>query len=91
MTAQLFWGSLLLGICAFIHLVMIVIWVSLLNRVGDRIGKFPPFTRHMVAIGGTFALLVLSHTIQVWIWALYTFRRGFGRHHFDSANIPRGR
>lgn len=69
MTGQIFWGSLLLGICALIHLILIVYWVGFLKSLETALKDFKPFMRGLIPIGGTFALLVFSHTIQVWIWA----------------------
>ena len=70
MAAQIFWGSWVLGICSLIHLVLIVWWVGLIKAHGRRINDTLPFFRILLPIGGTFALLVFSHTVQVWIWAV---------------------
>lgn len=69
MTAQIFWGSLVLGICSAVHLALIVWWIGLLKPYARRIATSSPVLRVVFPICGTFALLVLSHTIQVWIWA----------------------
>ena len=69
MTGQIISGSMILGICSFIHLIMIVWWVSLLKRRSSP-AENKSFMRIFVTIAGTFGLLLFSHTIQIWIWAI---------------------
>ena len=69
MTAQIFWGSLVLGICSAVHLALIVLWIGLLKPQSNRISSRSRLLRIAFPIFGTFALIILSHTIQVWIWA----------------------
>ncbi len=69
MTAQIFWGSLLLGACSTVHLALVIRWVRYLNGSAEKLARFSPIWRITAVIGGTFAIIVLSHTVQVWIWA----------------------
>lgn len=69
MTAQIFWGSLLLGVCSTVHLALVIRWVRYLNASAEKLARFSPIWRITAVIGGTFAIIVFSHTIQVWIWA----------------------
>ncbi|PLW76535.1 ion channel [Cohaesibacter celericrescens] len=69
MSAQIAWGSILLGMCSFLHLILIVGWVGALKRQFiERIG-FSAFMKTGILIGGTLLLLVVSHTLQIWLWA----------------------
>jgi hypothetical protein len=69
MTAQILWGSLVLGACSLVHLVLIIWWVGYLKSRTNRLLHSTKFVKLFIPIAGTFALLIISHTIQVWIWA----------------------
>ncbi len=70
MTAQIFWGSLVLGACSLVHLILIIWWVGYLKTRNDQFHPSSRFFKLFVPIAGTFALLIISHTLQVWIWAV---------------------
>ena len=69
MSAQLFWGSMVLGVCAIIHLGMIVGWAQALNWYETRLSGSHYIKTKLFPIGATFALLVFAHTVSVWLWA----------------------
>ncbi len=70
MTAQIFWGSVILGICSIIHLLILVFWAGRLKQVNKYLGSAVRGIHLPILIGSTFAVIVLAHTIQVWIWAI---------------------
>lgn len=70
MTAQIIWGSVLLGVCSAIHLVAIVRWLGILIGLSVKLTTVSPFWKMTITIGGSIAVLVFSHTVQVWIWAV---------------------
>ena len=70
MTAQILWGSLVLGACSLVHLILIIWWIGYLKTRTERLHQSSKFFKLLIPIAGTFAVLVLSHTIQVWIWAV---------------------
>ena len=70
MTAQILWGSLVLGVCSLVHLVLIIWWVGYLKSRTNHLLHSTKFLKLFIPISGTFALLIISHTVQVWIWAV---------------------
>lgn len=66
MIAQVFWGSLLLGACSMFHLVALLWWVHLMRDKSDALSHLSPTLSSGVVIGGTFAVILASHTIQIW-------------------------
>ncbi|MDP5216228.1 ion channel [Ruegeria sp. 2205SS24-7] len=67
---QIVWGSLYLGIC-FVVEIMLLVWCTLILRsFGKR------YERHSISVqaGGLISIalffIVLAHTIQVWVWAV---------------------
>ncbi len=69
MSAQIFWGSVVLGICAIIHLGMIIGWAEILNWYETKTSGHKLLSTKIIPIGATFAVLVFAHTISVWLWA----------------------
>lgn len=66
---QLFWGSVLLGICAAVHVGMLALCIRLLERIGRSMTPPPSVFQVVFIILFAFGVIVLSHTVQVWIWA----------------------
>ena len=70
MLLQIIWGSIFLGITACIHMVIIVFWVRILFARRRKNNGLVTTWGSIFIIGGTFAILLASHSIQVWIWAV---------------------
>ncbi|MBL4598410.1 MAG: two pore domain potassium channel family protein [Rhizobiaceae bacterium] len=66
---QIFWGSVVLGTCSLVHLVILVWSVDLVKRLNDLTQKHRNSLRWGIMFGLAFGMVVLAHTIQVWIWA----------------------
>ena len=70
MTLQIFWGSMMLGVCSILHVGFVIVAINILTRLGRSFSTAGFATRVGVLLGSAFAVIVLSHTIQIWIWAL---------------------
>ncbi|PSL17876.1 potassium channel family protein [Shimia abyssi] len=66
---QLFWGSIVLGVCAVIHVGMLTVAIGLLERIAQPLHLHRRSVQVAVMVLVAFAMIVLSHTIQVWFWA----------------------
>jgi len=67
---QIILGSLVLGLCSFIHIGLLVGTVGQLRVLGNVLKRSSHGIRSGILIAVTLAALVLAHTIQVWIWAI---------------------
>lgn len=68
--AQIFFGSVLLGVCSLIHIVLLVLAIKLLRAMSlphEGKGLGPWQSLKLVTVG--FSIVLLAHTIQVWLWA----------------------
>ena len=52
-----------------VHLAFVIRWVLHLNGSAEKLAGFSPIRRITTVLGGTFAIIVFSHTVQVWLWA----------------------
>ncbi|TCL00473.1 ion channel [Shimia isoporae] len=66
---QLIWGSVVLSLCAVIHVGLLASMIPILQGVGHLIRNRGRAIRTAIITGVSFALIVFSHTIQVWLWA----------------------
>lgn len=67
---QLSVGSLLLGLCAMIHLALLVLAVSHLTCIGARFrANISPARRFTVIFLIGLATILTAHTVQIWAWA----------------------
>jgi len=73
---QIILGSIFLLICSVFHVFVLGLCVPLLVKVGHRVSALN-FPVKMVALVLTaLAAIVGSHTVQVWLWALYWVQSG---------------
>jgi len=68
-TIQILLGSLLLGICSLIHILILVVTIRFIGGHAHRIGHFRNGMRWTVLLLVAFAAVILAHTFQVWSWA----------------------
>ncbi len=66
---QIFWGSVVLGICSVIHITIIIWSMTLLKILGPKLLQYSVKTRFGILLGKAFGFVIVSHTIQVWILA----------------------
>ncbi|WP_197919388.1 potassium channel family protein [Thiosulfatihalobacter marinus] len=81
---QLFWGSVVLGICAIIHVGMLTFCIRVLDRLGALLKRRHRSLRVLVFVNTAFGVIVLSHTIQVWFWAWMLVRMEALNYWFDA-------
>ena len=84
MVTQVFWGSLVLGLCSTINLVLMIGLTHFLRRfrVGGT-GRLS-FATTIFIISSTFAAIVLAHTIQIWVWAFFLILLGALSNYADA-------
>ena len=70
MISQILWGSLILGFCTLIHLVALIGWIRLLRQFQIFEPRHANIFRQFSVIGSALAMIILVHTVQVWIWAV---------------------
>lgn len=66
---QLFWGSVFLGVCAVIQVLVIGYAAGVLLRLGNALERRSRFLRVVSLVSIGFGIITLAHTAQVWIWA----------------------
>ncbi len=66
---QIFWGSIVLGICSVVHITIIVWSISLMKVLGPKLTRYSAKVRLSVLLGKAFGFVIISHSIQVWILA----------------------
>ena len=66
---QIAYGTFVMSICSALHLALIILSLPWLVKVAQA--QQDQFRRHRAGllIGLAFVVVVLGHTIQVWIWA----------------------
>ncbi|MCV2891251.1 potassium channel family protein [Ruegeria aquimaris] len=66
---QIMWGSLYLGICFVIEIVLLA-WCTLwIAHLAERFRHWTRGLRTAGIITVSLVFIVLAHTIQVWLWA----------------------
>lgn len=66
---QLLWGSVVLSVCALIHVGLLAAMIEVLAHIGRWVKNRSRMIRTTVVVGAAFVMIVSSHTIQVWLWA----------------------
>jgi len=69
LTQQLLWGSLYLGVCLTLQIVFMVGGAAYLNRISERLNSVHKTLHNSALLSVALVLIVVSHTIQVWLWA----------------------
>jgi len=66
---QILMGSIVLGVCSVIHIVLLVAAIKMLRRMSSpaRTSRSPFQVLKLLIIG--FSMVLFAHTLQVWIWA----------------------
>ena len=82
--AQIFWGSVVLALCCLIHVTSIALGAGLVSRTARTIDNKFRKTKVAVLLTEATAVLVASHTVQVWIWALMLFLFGVLDQFYDA-------
>ena len=69
MLAQIFWGSLVLGICTMVHLIVLMGWVKSLRWFQASSAALFIKKSQVIVIASALVGIILAHTLQVWMWA----------------------
>ena len=70
MSGQMLWGTVLLGICLFLHVGFLIVDIKLLKWLNRKLWASGPLLSTAVLLSAALILIVFSHSVQVWLWAL---------------------
>ena len=66
---QIMWGSLYLGLCFVVEVLLLVWCTLLLVRLAARLRHLSQAMRTAAVMSVSLVFIVLAHTLQVWLWA----------------------
>lgn len=69
LSSQIFVGTALLSLSAVLHVILVARGIESLPRVTKVLNRLSEFWRMPTLVGLIFAMVVFSHTLQVWMWA----------------------
>lgn len=69
LTLEIFWGSVLLGLCTFVHLAIVFGAVKILHSFRNVVASSSFIVHFGLTIGVALVCVVIAHTLQVWFWA----------------------
>ncbi|WP_037315637.1 ion channel [Ruegeria halocynthiae] len=67
---QIVWGSIFLGICFLIEIVLLTWCTQIVGKLSERWANAHRFFATAGPLSVALAFIVLIHTCQVWLWAL---------------------
>lgn len=69
LTFEILFGSLLLGLCTFVHLAIVFGAIKILHNLRDVVTSKAFVVHFGLTIGVSLFCIVVAHTLQVWFWA----------------------
>mgnify|MGYP001817024043 CR=1 FL=1 len=69
LTMQIFFGSVMLTICALIHVGMFAVSLPGIQSIDRRTENLRVIWRNASMIGASVLMVVAAHTVQIWFWA----------------------
>lgn len=69
LTNQLLFGSLVLGLCSLIHIWFLILTIQAFRRAANKKNDTATDIRWGLMLIFAFAIVLIAHTLQVWIWA----------------------
>ncbi|MCE8546305.1 two pore domain potassium channel family protein [Ruegeria pomeroyi] len=66
---QIMWGSLYLGLCFVVEVLLLVWCTLLLVRLAVRLRHLSQAMRTAAVMSVSLVFIVMAHTLQVWLWA----------------------
>lgn len=81
---QLLWGTVVLSACAVLHVGLLSVMIEALERLGNWAVRRSRMVRTALVTGAAFAMIVASHTIQVWLWAAVLLYMGAFDYLYDA-------
>ncbi len=70
LSQQIFWGSLYLGLCFLIEILLLTWCVLVIRKLMDRWENTNPILATAGPISVALIFIIFTHTVQVWIWAV---------------------
>ena len=75
-TQQIILGSIFLLLCLALHVFVLSLCVPLLVRIGQLAQKVNVPMKMATLVLTALSVIVGSHSLQVWIWAIYWMQSG---------------
>jgi len=66
---QIFLGSVILGACSLIHLMLLIGAIRVLRKMAGPAQPLRSTHQVLRLMVFAFAVVIFAHTVQVWIWA----------------------
>ena len=70
MSGQMIWGTVMLGVCLFLHVGFLIFDIRLLKWLNGKLWASGPLTSSAVLLSAAITVIVFSHSVQVWLWAV---------------------
>lgn len=70
MSGQMVWGTVMLGICLLLHVGFLIVDIRLLKWLNGKLWASGQFWSTAVLLSAALILIVFSHSVQVWLWAM---------------------
>ena len=70
MSGQMIWGIAMLGACLLLHIGFLIAGIKLLKWLNGKLWASGPLFSTIVLLSAAISVLVLSHSAQVWLWAI---------------------
>ncbi len=70
LSQQIFWGSLYLGLCFLIEILLLTWCVLVIRKLMDRWENRNAILATAGPISVALVFIIFTHTVQVWIWAV---------------------
>lgn len=70
MSGQMVWGTVMLGVCLFLHVGFLIVDIGLLKWLNGKLWASGPLVSTAVLLSAAIIVIVFSHSVQVWLWAL---------------------
>jgi len=70
MSGQMIWGTVMLGACLLLHIGFLITNIKLLKWLNGKLWASGPLFSTTVMLSAAIAVIVLSHSAQVWLWAV---------------------
>lgn len=70
MSGQMVWGTVMLGICLLLHVGFLIVDIRLLKWLNGKLWASGQLWSTVVLLSAALILIVFSHSVQVWLWAM---------------------
>lgn len=77
-------GSIFLLISALIHVAIFALWIPRLAKLAQVIQPLHAVSRNIILLSAGVLMLIVAHTITIWLWAFGLHQSGAFRMFADS-------